>query len=509
MTLLDIARKKETTIQKVSVEIKQLSGIDVGWDPTQIIKDEIVELLFPMNTPLKDITQNTLEIKGNANCKRRNRIASSNHQSDLLRINSIVDVKVEQINDKSVFVKYKDLRGIIYGSDMFWGYVTFKNHLSEGDTIKAKVIEKNIDEKGYFNVRFNHKDCLPNPWEQTIYEESQIVEGPVIKVDDRGVIIKIGVGIEGYLHINDMTKMEYEALKLWEPSNGDVNVAIKSVNKSSKQIYLTTFSLSQEIEDKWKNIGLTYEVNKAYHAKVIMNDGTYLWVQLEEGLEASIYKNELSWSRTQGKKLNSYHLNDDVNILITSIDIHRRVIKASIRELLPNPWETAGVSLNSGDICIVEVLERKRNALIVETLDSFHLIGSIKMSELCWFQLKQEEEPQIGWKLEAKVMAFQPDKQVLKLSVKHLQEDPWNSLYLGAEVYGTVLTKTDPSFINLELENKLSAKTSELELLSQIGKKYPFKIVSCNRATQEIIVSHNSLMFDQQTEEIVKSFFNV
>lgn len=427
---------------------------------------------------------------------------------DQLVIDSVVNVVVEQINEKSVFVKYKNLRGLIFGSDMFWGYVNFNNHVSEGDTIQVKVVEKDIDDKGRFNTRFSHKECLPNPWELNLFEEFQMVEGPVLRVDDRGVVIKIGEGLEGYLHIKDMTKMEYEALKQWQPSDGNVNVSIKAINVAQKSISLTTIQDSDEIEDKWHSISQNYEVNKVYHAKAIMHDDTFLWVQLEEGIEASIHKNELSWSRTQGNKLDSYHINDDVTILIKNIDLNKRIIKASIRELLPNPWEAASVSLKPGDICNVEVVGKKEHTLIVETLDSFNLIGNIKKSELSWYPLKPEHEPQIGWQMPAKIMIFHPERQVLKLSVRNIEEDPWNGLYPGAEVYGVIQSNTNSALITVKLDNELPAKTPETELISYIGKRLPFKIISSNRASQEIIVSHNCFVFDKRTEDIIKSFFN-
>ena len=326
-----------------------------------------------------------------------------------IHVDEHLDTIIDKIDKNYIIVKYNNLPGIIYRSDLFWCNVkNINDHVSEGNTIKVKVVEKNIDDKGRFNVRFSHKECLPNPWKELIFEEFQMVDGPVIRVEDRGVLIKIGEGIEGFLHIKDMTKMEYEALKQWQPTDGNVNVSIKAVNASQKPISLTTHQDSYEIENKWNSIIQNYEVNKVYHAKVIMHDDTFLWVQLEEGIEASIHKNELSWSRTQGNNLDSYQINDDVTILIKNIDSNKRLIKASIKALLPNPWEAASVSLKTGDICNVEVIEKKENILIVETLDSFKLIGNIKMSEISWSPLRPEDEPQVRWKMPAKIMIFHP-----------------------------------------------------------------------------------------------------
>ncbi len=420
-----------------------------------------------------------------------------------------LDTVIDRIDENYIIVKYGNLSGIIYRSDLFWCNVkNINDHLEEGNPIRAGVVSKEIKEDGKFNVRLSHKEFSLNPWESTVFNEQGEASGPITAVYDRFIIIKIAEGVEGVLHANDMTRMEFEALKSWTYDDGDVNVIIKSIDKDNKRIELCTPAL-EEIDEIWNNIHLYYEVDKSYKGNVISYEDNQLWVQLEEGIEASINKNEMSWTNSSLIIPETFSFGTPINVFITHIDKSKRKIIASVKRLTPNPWATAEASISVGSTCIVKVIDRKEKVLIVETQDSFHLIGRIKLSEISWFPLKPNEEPQIGWKLEAKVMVFQPEKYVLKLSARQLQEDPWNSLYIGAEVNGTIQTRTDSAFINVQLENKLLAKTSELEFLSQIGKIYPFKVVSCNRATQEIIVSHKSLVFDQKTEEIVKSFFNV
>ena len=156
----------------------------------------------------------------------------------------------------------------------------------------------------------------------------------------------------------------------------------------------------------------------------------------------------------------------------------------------------------------MRVVEKQVDALIVETLDSLHLIGKIKLSEISWFPLSPEKEPQIGWLLETKIILFIPEKFAIQFSIRQLQDDPWNNLYQGATVDGEILEKIDDSFLTVRIHNGLVAKTSELDLVKYIGETYPFKIVNFNRASQEIIVNHLSLITDKQNEEIIKSFFN-
>lgn len=443
--------------------------------------------------------------------QKEKRVYIKNIQDDFesIHVDEYLDTIIDRIEENYIIVKYNNLSGIIYRSDLFWCNIkNIKDHLEEGNPISVRVVSKEIKEDGKFNVRLSHKEFSINPWENSVFNELDEVYGPITAVYDRFITIKIAKGVEGILHADNMTRMEFEALKSWTYDDDDVNVIIKSIDKDNKRIELCTHVL-EETYEIWDNIHMYYEVDKSYTGKVISYEHNQLWVQLEGGLEASINKNEMSWTNSSLINPETFSLGVPINVFITHIDRLKRKIIASIKRLTPNPWETAKVSISVGNTCIVEVIDRKEKELIVETQDSFHLIGRIKLSEISWFPLKQNHEPQIGWKLEAKVMVFQPEKYVLKLSVRQLQEDPWNSLYIGLEVNGTIQTKTDPAFVNVQLENKLLAKTSELEFFSEIRKIYPFKVVSCNRTTQEIIVSHKSLVFDQKTEEIVKSFFNV
>lgn len=426
-----------------------------------------------------------------------------------------IDTIIDKIEEKYILVKYEGLSCIIYKEDLFWCYVRdINNHLDVGMELRAKVVSKEIvvskeNKNKKFNIRLSHKEFAFNPWSEdcNYFMEGEQVCGPITGVYDKYYTIKIADGVEGTLHANNMTRLEFESLKQWTTDMDDVNVIIKSKDAEKKRIELSTITLD-EAENVWDNMDDYYKEDNTYKGVVVSIDNDILWVELQEGIEASINKNEICWPKSLSLRAEDFSVGEMTNILITKIDRTKRRIYASIKQLIPNPWELANASMETGETCKVEVIERKEKILIVETLDNFHLIGVINISELSWFPLKHEEEPQIGEELKAKVMVFQPEKYILKLSVRQLQEDPWNDLYLGAEVKGTIQTRTDPAFINVLLANKLLAKTPELKFLNEIGNVHPFKIVSCNRATQEIIVSNDVLLYDQQNEEVVKLFFN-
>lgn len=523
MTLLELAHFKKITIQALCEEIRRVTGREIVCKSNTEIDSSIAKKVAPNYSKKKEISvkaynnnsaiisthRNKTKMFKKNNTKSQQLSIKDNYSS--LAIDKIVDVIIVEIIDNTesryIKVKYKNLLGVIFLYDLFWCRVSdINNHLKIGETIKAKVISKETND-GNYRVRFSHKEFTVNPWSDSSFYEDKEVQGSIVNTNETFFTIKIDNGIEGRLYQNDMTRFEFESLKLWKPINGDINLLIKSIDKEKQQInlYIPT---REDIYDIWDNIHEYYEVGKTYKGNFISRDAYNLWVQLEDGIEASVNNNEITWKYSSTDTIANLSFGKPLNVLITNVDKEKRKIFASLKQITPNPWDIAKAIIKIGDVCKVRVVEKQVDALIVETLDSLHLIGKIKLSEISWFPLSPEKEPQIGWLLETKIILFIPEKFAIQFSIRQLQDDPWNNLYQGATVDGEILEKIDDSFLTVRIHNGLVAKTSELDLVKYIGETYPFKIVNFNRASQEIIVNHLSLITDKQNEEIIKSFFN-
>lgn len=566
MTLLELAHYTGKTIQSLCEEIKHKTGLDLPCRSNTIIENSVIQIVIPtffkakklsevakelnvgilsiidflgkkniivdsnpnthISNELYQILLNTFKISTTEKPKKTKAlkekflnkgIHKKEKQAQSLKeiydslycgqtVETIIDDIIDNAESRYIKVQYKSLIGVITFNHLFWCRVNdFNDHLKIGTSIKAKVVSKELKD-GNYRVRFSHKEFATNPWNNGVYE-GQEVRGFITNVNENFFTIKITEGVEGRLHQNDMTRFEFESLKYWETINDDINLAIKSIDKDKQRInlYIPT---RDDIYDIWDNIHGYYEVGKSYKGNFISIDADNLWVQLEDGIEASVNNNEIAWKNCTKETLDNLCFGTPLNVLITNIDKDKRKIFASIKQLTPNPWDIAKTSINIGDTCKVKVLDKQYDALIVETQDSLHLIGKIKLSEISWFPLSSEEEPQIGWTLETKIILFIPEKFVIQFSIKQLQDDPWNNLYLGATVSGEILEQIDSSFLSVRIYNGLVAKTSELDLVKNIGETYPFKIINFNRASQEIIVNHLSFITDQQNEKIIKSFFN-
>lgn len=436
----------------------------------------------------------------------------TNRKSEFEKIdkNDVVDVIITGIEENFIRVDIGSLKSTISRNEIFHSSVrSIEDYLNVGDKRKAKVIDKFVDEKNRFNIRLSIKNCEKDPWdEDDFFQEGDEIEGNIVDICDYGVYISIEYGIEGLLYKNDMTKMQFEALKIWNPENGPVHAVIKNIDREKRRISLTTIPFLDNGNQIWENIYDYYTEGEIYPATVVsFEDEKLLWVELEDEVEACINESELRWPQTNTSVV--YKIGDEIKVKITRIDVDKRKIFASIKNITPNPWEIANTVLRKGDRYKVKVINRDKKKVIVETQDYLKLIGNIPLGELSWFKkaedLRDSDIPKEGDIIEAKIMNLSPERFQLNLSVRQLRNDPWIDIRIGSIIEGKAIY-TENGITMIQLSNSLIAQTKEKDI--RIGvDMIPFKIINCNRAAEYIYVSHKRYISDKKTDEIVKSFF--
>lgn len=439
-------------------------------------------------------------------------IYGTNRKSEFEKIkkNDIVDITITEIEENFIRVDIGSLKSIIPKNEIFYSPVRFiDEYLNVGDKRRAKVKDKFIDEKNKFNIQLSIKDCEKDPWdEDEFFQEGDEIEGNIVDIYDYGVYISIEYGIEGLLYKNDMTKMQFEALKIWNPEDGPVHAVIKNIDKEKRRISLTTIPLLDNGNQIWENIYDYYIEGEIYPATVVsFGDEKQLWAELEDEVEVCINEGELRWPKTNTSV--AFKMGDEIKVKITGIDVDKRKIFGSIKSISPNPWEIANTVLRKGDRYKVKVINRDKKKVIVETLDHLKLIGNIPLGELSWFKkaedLGDSDVPKEGDIIEAKIMNISPERFQLNLSVRQLRNDPWMEIRIGSIVEGKAIY-TENGKTMIQLSNSLIALTKEKDISLGVDM-IPFKIINCNRAAEYIYVSHKRYISDKKTDEIVKSFF--
>lgn len=429
-----------------------------------------------------------------------------------LEINSIINTTVYKVLDSYIIVEFGQLRGTISKENLFWGNVCRIDHyLQPGTPIEARVISK-VKEDYKYKIRLNHKVCIPNIWEQVEFDttengSNEVEKAEVVDINEKGMILSLGNGFEGFLPIDEMSYGEYRYYLDHDGETSQIDVCVKDFNAKKRSI---KFTRQPFYDEHWKNIETDYKVDELYSCKILRVNDDGLLVELQENIEAFVPHRDLFWEQT---KIDStrYNIGDEVNIIIKRIDKNERRIRGSIRDIIPDPWQTSQSIYAKGQIIKVRAIENGKDSLVVET-ESDHLIGKMPYSEISWLysaqDLPQSMLPHINDILEAKIIVWKPEKRLLQLSLRQLKEDPWSNIVEGGRIFGIV---GDKAYANgghlVNLDCGIEAITTENQLDSRVGESLEFKIVKFDKSNNTVFVSHTKLIHDEKMDKLVQDFF--
>lgn len=429
-----------------------------------------------------------------------------------LEINSKITGTVYEVSDNYIIVEFGLLRGIIFKNNLFWGNICrIDYYFTPGAPIDAMVISKEKEDNRY-NIRLSHKDCITNIWNQieldtTESGSNEVEEAEVVQIQDCGLVISLGNGFEGFLPISEMSYGDYKYYVDHEEEAILIDVFVKEFNPKKKSII---FTRQPYYDEDWENIDNDFHIEEIYKGKILRTNEDGLLVELREDLEAFVPQRELFWDRTR-QDSSLFIVDSDIYIQIKNIDKNRRRIIGSVREVIPDPWMVYENQYSKSQIIQVKTTGKQKDGIIIETVDS-GLIGKIPYSEISWIYSTQElpasEIPEVGKIIDAKIMVWNPEKRLLRLSLRQLEENPWSNIAIGSKVSGIVNVKSHSGgghIINLDCG--LDAITYEKKDEMEIGLKMDFKVVKYDKTKQVIIVSHTKLLHDEKTDSLVRKFF--
>lgn len=503
MTLLELAKYKECSLQAIQAQIKQATGEHIPLKKDLEVSENILQALVP------EIFRNP---------KRRISTPKYDRQvttpaPETLYLGKEYDGIVDRIESYGIFVRIGKASGLVHQTELAWGPVhdlgrTFKR----GDSIRVKVLALEQDGNKR-KITLSRKQCLPNPWNTIAesLERGSIVEGTVRKVVEFGAFIELVPGMEGLLHISEMPRRQYETLKASAPKFGSIQVVVLDVNMDKKQIELSTLPLVKRLSGIWDGTDERYAPGKSHLATIVGFDGMRgVWAEFEEGVEALIPPDELQWPQTK-TTVDWLTIGNTLRISITDIDKFNHRLLGSIRACTPDPWILADGSIAEGALIPVIVLERSIRSVKIVTDDEFRLLGEIPLSELSWQKSAEELGPteilRPGERTKARIVTWNPERRILKASIRRIGRNPWNDIRIGTEIAGKITEPNEKGEFQILLENGLYGLSSEPGLSSRQDESVEFKIIGYNPYTREIRLSHRRISSDNQKDAMIRSFF--
>lgn len=266
---------------------------------------------------------------------------------------------VKNVTDFGVFIDLGGVDGLLHITDMSWGRIRHPSEMvSLGDTIDVKILD--IDDKTQ-RISLGLKQMTPYPWEniEQKFPIGEKVKGRVVSITDYGAFVELEKGIEGLIHISEMSWTQH----IKHPSkimsaNDIVEAVVLSVDKENEKISL---GIKQMEPDPWKTIEEKYPVGKIVSGIVRNLTAFGAFVELEEGIDGLVHISDMSWTKRIQHPSEVMKKGDKIEIKILKIDHENRRISLGFKQLADDPWPNIAEKYAIGSEClgrIVKVLDR-------------------------------------------------------------------------------------------------------------------------------------------------------
>ncbi len=249
----------------------------------------------------------------------------------------ILEGVVKNITDFGVFIDLGGVDGLLHITDLSWGRVDHPSEICKLDQ-RLNVVVLEFDEQRK-RISLGLKQLQPHPWDKIDekYPEGAVVQGKVVSIADYGAFIELEKGIEGLVHISEMSWTQH----IKHPSqlvekNQVIECAVLSINKDEKKVSL---GVKQLENDPWKDITDRYPMDSK-HKGVVRNLTNFgVFVELEPGIDGLVHISDLSWTDKINHPSEIVNKGDEIDVSILSIDFDNRRISLGHKQISENPWD--------------------------------------------------------------------------------------------------------------------------------------------------------------------------
>ena len=370
----------------------------------------------------------------------------------------ILEGTVKNITSYGVFVDLGGVDGLIHITDLSWGRVDDPHKVVELDQKINVVILDFDDEKK--RIALGLKQLTPHPWDalDANLKVGDHVKGKVVVIADYGAFVEIQPGVEGLIHVSEMSWSQHlrsaqEFLKVGD----EVEAVILTLDRDERKMSL---GIKQLKEDPWEAIEVKYPVGSKHSAKVRNFTNFGVFVELEEGVDGLIHISDLSWTKKVKHPSEFTQVGAQIDVVVLDIDKENRRLSLGHKQLEDNPWDVFEEKYTVGSIHegkIVELLEKGAVIQLDENVEGFatpkHLVK------------EDGSQATQGEVLSFKVIEFNKDSKRIILSHSRTFEDPQREEKKAAAKKARAAKKDDAP----KIENIAASTTlGDLDVLANL-----------------------------------------
>ncbi len=271
---------------------------------------------------------------------------------------------VKNLTDYGAFVDLGGIDGLLHITDMSWGRLTHPRDLvNVGDEIQVKVLKFDKDKQ---RVSLGFKQLTPDPWLDASerYPVGAHVHGRVLSVTDYGAFVELEQGIEGLVHLSEMTwsKRLKHPSKMVKPGD-EVDTVVLSVNPADRRISL---GMKQLLENPWEHLTERYPAGTVVEGRVRNLTDFGAFIEIEDGIDGLVHVSNLSWTKRVKHPSEVVKKGEKVKAVVLGVEPQNRRLSLGIKQLQPDVWESFFASHRVGDVVHGKVLRTAQFGAFIE-----------------------------------------------------------------------------------------------------------------------------------------------
>lgn len=350
---------------------------------------------------------------------------------DRLKEGELMEGVIKNITDYGAFVDLGGIDGLLHITDMSWGRI---NHPSErfkvGDEINVKVLKFDANTE---RVSLGLKQITEDPWTHAAnkYPPNTRIAGRVVSLTDYGAFVEIEEGIEGLVHISEMSWTK----RIKHPSkvvsvNDEVEAMVLDLDVDNRRISL---GMKQVEPNPWTLLREKYPLNSKINGNIRNITDFGIFVGIEEGIDGLVHISDISWTHRVKHPSEIFELGQEVEAVVTNIDEDNQRFSLSIKELTPDPWEERiPERYRPGSVWPGVVKKLTDFGAFVELEKGIE--GLVHVSEISDDHIKNPRDVlEDSQEVAVKVISLDPDKRQIGLSIRSADDDTSSYMMDGQE----------------------------------------------------------------------------
>ena len=336
-----------------------------------------------------------------------------------LKEGDVVEGTVKNLTEYGAFIDLGGMDGLLHITDISWGRIGHPSEkLSVGDRIKVKILHFDREKE---KVSLGFKQALPDPWESVPqkYPVGSRLKGKVVNLTDYGVFVELEEGVEGLVHISELTWSK----KMKHPSKvvhiGDtVEVMVLDCDPTKRRISL---GMKQVEPNPWTLIEEKYPVGTKVVGRVKTVTDFGIFIGFDEGVDGLVHVSEMSWTKKIKHPGELYKKGQEVEAVVLNIDRKNERFSLGIKQLAPDPWKDVARRYRKGDVVVGKVTNVTDFGAFVELEEGIE--GLVHVSEISREKVEKPSDVlKVGDTLSAVVLHIDPHDRRIGLSIKGLKD---------------------------------------------------------------------------------------